>query len=362
MTDLFDLFVDDPPAMDELTELPFEAVVSSGDAADGLFDLTPVIVSDIENAVIDAEPDEAANVPGRADELLDNRQTEDDYSGAGETGEDTMMGDDNGGGALDMPPIDPVDTVNIPVVPEVDPTEDIPAIELQAPLLDASLWDSITDFIRDISDFFLRPLLADDALVSPREFSADGAFDNKNNLIVVGDVAHDIQYVDQQTGPTCSLMAQEQFVHRYIGKSLPEDYLAWRGEEWGVYAASGPEAGTNYVGQTMILDHFDIPYERSTFNWFNTTTSIDKALDADKDLIVGVDAREFYGDSTIPPGSGHAVAVVGKGVDPSTHETSGFYITDSNNPGTVRFMDVDSFDNAWLRDMIAIPNPPTEVA
>lgn len=362
MTDLFDLFVDETPAIAELTELPFDAVLSSGDTADGLFDLTPIIDSDIENAVIDAESYDDANILDSDYELLGNRQLGDDYSVEGETGESSMMVDGNEGGVLDMLPVDSVDTVSLPVTLGAAPTEDIPAIDLQAPLLESSLWDSITKFIHDMDDFYLRPLLADDALVAASDFSGDGAFDNKNNLIVVGNVAHDIQYVDQQTGPTCSLMAQEQFVHRYIGKSLPEDYLAWRGEEWGVYAPSGLEAGTNYFGQTMILDHFDIPYERSTFNWLNTTTSIDKALDADKDLIVGVDAREFYSDSTIPPGSGHAVAVVGKGVDPATNETSGFYITDSNNPGTSRFMDVASFNNAWLRDMIAIPNPPTEVA
>jgi len=219
---------------------------------------------------------------------------------------------------------------------------------------EASLQDDIRQFPQMLEDFFLHPASGDDALMSPRDFSSDSTFDEKHHLQVIGDIAEDIKYVEQQTHEDCALMSQEQFVHHYIGRPIPEDYLEWRAEQWGVYS---PEAGTNFFGQTMILDHFGIPHSHHSL--WGDIGDVNRALDNDESVMVGVDAREFYEDPTIPPGSGHQVAVVGKGVDPATHEIEGFYITDTNHPGTARFMNVDSFDKAWLKDMTSIPNPHT---
>lgn len=353
MTDLFDLFAQEPMTIDVPDDLFADVSNVTVDPGDVLFDIshviTPDVVDESSHVTIDDFGSHAGGDDDQAGEIADS-QSEEMVAEEGvpfETSDSRLIG------------TTPFDAMT---AEEVDALREMPDTQTEGSLSLPTLWDDITEFLKSFSDFFLQPLVSENALVHPRDFSKDGAFDDKNNLVVVGNVAKDIQFVDQQTGPTCSLMAQEQFVHRYIGKSLPEDYLAWRGEQWGVYAPAGPMEGTNYMGQTMILDHFDIPYERSMFNWSNSPATIENAIDDDKDLIIGVDAREFYEDPTIPPGSGHAVAVVGKGVDPETHETAGFYITDSNFPDTVRFLDIESFNNAWSRDMIAIPNPPTEVA
>jgi hypothetical protein len=174
-------------------------------------------------------------------------------------------------------------------------------------------------------------------------------FDKKNNVIVEGNVAHDIQFTDQQTHGSCSLMAQEQFVNRYIGQSLPEDYLEWIAEKAGVYS---PDIGTDYNGQTLVLEHFHIPHERIT----GDIGDLNSTLSDNKDVIIGVDAREFYGDASIPPGSGHAVAIVGKGFNPETHELEGYYITDSNYPQSAHYVTVERLDGSWYGDMIAIPD------
>ena len=353
MIALFDLFVQEPLTIDGSNEVFADAPNAIVDPVDVLFALSNDVLPD----VVDASSHVAV------DDFSANSGVDDDQAGdTDDSQSDEVVSEDE-------VPIETVDSVPFEMPPidammpdQVDSPLETTSAQPEGPLTSETLWGDITEFLKDFSDFFLQPLVSENALVHPRDFSNDGTFDNKNDVVVVGNVANDIQYVDQQTGSTCSLMAQEQFVHRYIGKSIPEDYLAWQGEQWGGYAPSGPMEGTNYIGQTMILDHFEIPYERSMTNWFNSPATIEEAIDADKDLIVGVDAREFYEDPTFPPGSGHAVAVVGKGVDSVTHETAGFYITDSNMPGTVRFMDIESFDRAWTRDMIAIPNPPTEVA
>ena len=210
--------------------------------------------------------------------------------------------------------------------------------------------EGVFDPVFRIFDDFWYGLNGQDDIVTEHHFSENGNYDVKNNVVVEGNVADDIKYIDQQTHGSCSLMAQEQFVERYTGQPIPEDYLEWRAEQWGVY---DPDIGTSWNGQTMVLDHFHIPYER---HLFSDISDLDDALQSDKDMIIGVDARAFYKDPSFPPGSGHAVAVVGRGVDPVTHEVKGYYVTDSNFSDAAHFVDIDRLNDSWGGDMIAIPN------
>lgn len=210
----------------------------------------------------------------------------------------------------------------------------------------SDIWNLISDSVQT-----LQPV---DSLVSQDHFThrLDGSeFDEKNALIVEGNVHQDIDYLSQQTLSSCSLMAQEQFVARYYGESVSESMLEKLMSSYGVY---DPECGTVYEGQTKVLNAFNIPYER------NDTASIDDLiheLDSNHDCIIGVDARNFYNDPNIPPGAGHAVTVVGKGIDPASNELKGVYITDSNYPGAAHFIDINRLSNVWHNDVISIPNP-----
>ena len=211
------------------------------------------------------------------------------------------------------------------------------------------LSDPLSPSAFDNDDIDFRIFPDNDSLVLIEDFANDGGFDPKNDCIVIGNVLQDIPFVDQQTHGSCSLMAQEQFVERYIGRDLPESYLEWQAEQWGVYS---PEAGTSFWGQDAILDHFDIPHNRQLFA---DIEDIEKAINQQGDVIIGVDARYFYNDTFLPEGSGHAVSVVGKGTDPVSGETRGFYITDSNYPGSARFITPEQLDRCWWNDMIVIP-------
>ena len=222
--------------------------------------------------------------------------------------------------------------------------------------------ETINDWFSDIFTIFSDTLFPDtfrdfppfDSLVDQDQFiqNSDGSlFDDKNGLIVEGNVQQDIDFISQQTHSSCSLMAQEQFVARYYGESVSESLLEKLMSSYGVY---DPENGTVYEGQTMVLDTFNIPYERNNY------ASIDdlvNELNSDHDCIIGVDARYFYNDPNIPPWSGHAVTVVGKGIDPVSNEIKGFYITDSNCPGAAHYIDKDRLSEVWYNDVISIPNP-----
>ena len=216
---------------------------------------------------------------------------------------------------------------------------------------------SFEDWVSDVWTFFFGDAASfhpADSLVSQDQFTQlpdGGEFDSKNGLIVDGNVQQDIDYLSKQTHSSCSLMAQEQFVERYMGESVSESLLENLMSSHGVY---DPQSGTTYEGQTMVLDAFNIPYER---NSFASMDDLVNELDSNHDCIVVVDARDFYNDPCIPPDSGHAVTVVGKGIDPDSNEIKGFYITDSNFPGSAHFIETSKLSNAWYNDIISIPNP-----
>ena len=210
-----------------------------------------------------------------------------------------------------------------------------------------SIFDPIFRLFDDIYYFFTGGC---DDIVTQNHFSDDGTMDLKNNVIVEGNVHNDIQFTDQQTHGSCSLMAQEQFVHRYTGQSVPEEYLEWQAEKWGVY---DPDLGTDWNGQSMVLDHFNIPHGPHQFDC--EIEDLNEAISSNEDIIIGVDAREFYDDPSIPPGSGHAVAIVGRGFDPQTGDVAGFYVTDSNFPQSAHFITIDKMQSSWQGDMITVP-------
>ena len=185
-------------------------------------------------------------------------------------------------------------------------------------------------------------------LMSSSDFQSDGNYDPVHQCQVQGHVVDDMRHIHQQTHSSCSLMAQEQFVERYRGIEIPESELEALASSWGVYT---PEGGTTFAGLDAVLDYYDVPHQRFTHTDADT---LDQITSNGHDAIVSVDARYFYNDPTVPAGSGHAVAIVGKGIDPVTGQTKGYYFTDSNYPDTSRFLTVEELNGCWRHNLIAI--------
>jgi hypothetical protein len=210
-------------------------------------------------------------------------------------------------------------------------------------------------FLDSLSDLFVAPWLEEMAPYDPSEepmssadFQGDGQYDPIHHCQVLGDVLSDMQHIHQQTHESCALMAQEQFVERYCGVEIPEEVLEELAETWGVYT---PEGGTTFAGFDAVLDYYNVPHQSFRATDFDT---LDRIITDGQDGIIGVDPRHFYNDPTIPPGSGHAVAIVGKGIDQTTGETKGYYFTDSNCPGTSHFRTLAEIDACWDGDLIAV--------
>lgn len=207
----------------------------------------------------------------------------------------------------------------------------------------------IFESIQDIwSSLFPTLVPFESGLVRAEDFTRDGTFDTANNCEVVGRVDQDIAFLQQQTGETCSLMSQEQFLHRATGETLTEAQLEELAAQLNIYA---PGEGTSPYAMGTLLDLAGVP------NLRNYNAEIQELLDvvaAGNDALISVDAREFYNDPSFPPGSGHAVAINGYGKNPETGEFAGFYVTDSNYSGTARFVTMDDLSRSWHNRYIAV--------
>jgi hypothetical protein len=202
----------------------------------------------------------------------------------------------------------------------------------------------------------IHPTTADiypHGIMRPEDFQGNGSYDPIHKCSVEGNVTGDLMLVDRQTEGSCSLMAQEQFVERYTGQSVDEADLVELASNHGVYD-SWWGGGTNFAGWDIALDYYDVPHRRITAT---DIPQLEHFLKNDCDALVGVDASIFYGDPSMGP-SGHAIAVVGRGKDYWTGTTTGFYVTDSNCPGTTRFLTVEAFQACWSGDVIAVPATP----
>jgi hypothetical protein len=186
----------------------------------------------------------------------------------------------------------------------------------------------------------------------PEDFQRNGNYDPIHKCTVEGNVLSDLSYVDQQTTGSCSLMAQEQFVERWTGRSVSEAELIDLAWDQGVYGWFG---GTNFAGLDLVLDAYDVPHRRFTSS---SISQLEHLLKNGCDALVGVDAGNFYNDASCGPDAAHAIAVVGRGVDYWSGNTTGFYVTDSNCPGTARFVTVQDFEACWRGDLIAVPSSP----
>ncbi len=178
----------------------------------------------------------------------------------------------------------------------------------------------------------------------------EGGVDAVHGGIVRGNVQQDAELVDQQTGQTCALMAQEQFLEKYFGVDIPEGELAAFASEMNVF---DPEGGTVSMGWDIFLDHVGIPHE----NLYNVEMdSLIDAVKSGKDVFVPVNFDGYMEDPYSYPGGGHAVVITGWNEDPDTGEVRGFYINDSNFPGTPVYKTVEEFEQCWQGHMISVPD------
>jgi hypothetical protein len=201
---------------------------------------------------------------------------------------------------------------------------------------------SETTFLGSCDSIYLDP----DTLV-------ENEIDPVNNVVVHGNVQSDAQFVQGQTTDSCALMAQEQFIEKYYGEKIPEQELIDFATDMNVYS---PGQGTNPMGWDLLLNRFEIDHTHLNHARMDDLVT---AVESGNDAFIAVDAAHFYDDPTIPSGSGHAVVVTGDGQDPQTGEVRGFYVNDTNHPGTPLYKTIAEMNECWYGQMISVPDPST---
>lgn len=212
------------------------------------------------------------------------------------------------------------------------------------------VWGDIT---HDIEEFF-HDLFYDDLnefTVCDPDTLIDGEVDPIHGGIVFGNVAADSALVDQQSGETCALMAQEQIIEKYYGIDIPEGEMAAFAQEYGVF---DPQNGTQRLGWNLFLDKFKIPHTRQ---YDCNIQDLADSIKNGNDVFLPVDMSDYSGNLSFPPGSGHAIVVTGGAMDPQTGEITGFYINDSNHAGTPVFKSLDQMKHCMWGEMISVPDP-----
>lgn len=157
---------------------------------------------------------------------------------------------------------------------------------------------------------------------------------------VIGTPEQDAQYLHKQTGDTCATVAQQGIIEKSTGIDYGEDALNQEAYEKGWVNWKG-ETDSDKIGN--LLESHGI----STQRWLDGSADINtlkEQLAQGNDVIVGVDAGEFYEDDVLL-GRGHAVWVTGLETD-TQGDVSKVIVNDSNAPKP-QVHDATHFQNAW---------------
>ncbi len=158
---------------------------------------------------------------------------------------------------------------------------------------------------------------------------------------IIGTPEQDARYLHRQTGETCATVAQEGIIEKHSGVDYGEGALAQEALEQGWTDEDG---GTSPECVGNLLENHDIPTQR----WLDGSADLDtlkNELAQGNDVIVGVDAGDFYQDPALINSGGHAVWVTGLEVD-TDGDISNVIVNDSNAPEP-QVHDVQTFQNAW---------------
>lgn len=159
--------------------------------------------------------------------------------------------------------------------------------------------------------------------------------------VTIGDPVADARYHHFQKHPdTCAVVAQQGIIEKHTGQKLSEEALRQEAFQNGWYGPGGT-SGTD-VGK--IMEAHGVPVESSGSGDMD---SLQGALEENKDVIAGVQAREWYRDPRVRPEVGHAVWVTGMELDQKGQPLN-VSVNDSGEAnGAGKTVSASHFKRAW---------------
>jgi hypothetical protein len=172
----------------------------------------------------------------------------------------------------------------------------------------------------------------------------------------IGDPYGKSQLIFRQEGPSCAVASQAEVLHAR-GKNVPVDQLAREGYDKGYYvdyetASGSRDGGTPWESVNSLLKDHGV---NSSNVSDATPEDLDKAIRASPqhDAIVYVKVKMFWKDPDVPDSATHAVYLTGEEVEPSG-KVRGYYINDTGQGESGRFISAADFNKVWLKQMVAL--------
>ena len=173
-------------------------------------------------------------------------------------------------------------------------------------------------------------------------------------VVVIGD-PHKFAELNDRQGVndlgfqgTCGLASVKNILGQFGIEATENDVVRYAAENGLCNVSDDPSAcgGTSMLGQTDLLIHYGIPAEAQIGMG---AEDLADAVETGRGIIAEVNAGILWNDpSAFDSGSAnHAVTVTGVARDPGTGSVAGFFINDSGPPDSGRFVDIDSWGNAW---------------
>ena len=148
---------------------------------------------------------------------------------------------------------------------------------------------------------------------------------------------------------TCGLVSCEDVIRQFGSDVSETDVVDYAARNGLCQVTDDPESSgrTTVDGQARILEDFGVPAHAELGQ---TNEELDASIEEGRGVIAEVDAGTLWGDSQYSDIFGspnHAIDVTGVARSPETGEVLGFYINDSGMPSSGRFVDVNTWNQAW---------------
>jgi len=209
-----------------------------------------------------------------------------------------------------------------------------------------------------------QPTLPTDVPTQPSDISAQTGdvpgqlmtLPDGTEAVVTGDPIGDAQYNHQQGDNSlgyqndCGLVSSADVLNQFGIPASENDVVNFAAQN-GLCDTSNSDpsqdGGTTMTDQVTVLSDAGVPAHAESGNTLNGLAS---EIDSGHGVIVGVDSSILWNQpqDTSNGAPDHAITVTGVARDPNSGQILGFYVNDSGDGNSAKFVDAATMQQAWI--------------
>jgi len=177
-----------------------------------------------------------------------------------------------------------------------------------------------------------------------------------SEVVVTGDPIGDAPFNHQQGDNSygfqndCGLAASADVLNQFGIPASENDVVNFAAQNGLTDTSNSDPAqngGTTMADQVTVLTDAGVPAHSETGNTLNGLAS---EIDAGHGVIIGVDSSILWNQpqDTSNGAPDHAVTVTGVARDPNSGQIVGFYVNDSGDGNSAKFVDAATMQQAWI--------------